>query len=267
MQCKRQSCFENGEIWYPQADKLNDPYECNPDFELLTNDEGELELAVNSLTSNELNSIKKRVSISGKEELLELLKTPNVLNLGSFLPTKPIFSFDFVHQIVFAAYLSAKFSNSISKIGILSLTENPLNLRMWAHYGGNSTGICLEFERNPSNILCSDRTKKVKYVKKRLKVVLHDRFKAIDDLVFTKSHIWKYEKEWRNYQNEGDKAFSFPGKILKVIFGLNCHDDTKQLIKSIFGTEIDYEEIILGGDYTLMSDCGFKHSISKVDLR
>lgn len=262
---KRQSCFENGEIWYPQANKLNDPFDCNPDFQLSVNDEEKLEEVVNSLSKNELNFIEGEIGISNKEELLTLLKTPNVMNVAGSAERSAIPD-DFIHQSVFAGFLGALFSASISRIGVLSLTEDPFNLMMWAHYGGNSTGICLEFERNSNNILGSKSTYKVKYLTKRPKIMLHDRHKKIEEMITTKSHVWKYEKEWRNCRGEGGKPYPFPGKVRRILFGLNCHKDTVELTKNIFGANVEYEEISLSGDYSIQSDHGLRHSLSQVDL-
>lgn len=181
--------------------------------------------------------------------------------------TKGAIPNDFIHQPIFVGYLKALFSTIISSIGLLSLTEDPLNLKMWAHYGGNSTGICLAFDRNPNNILGSKSTRKVKYMTKRPKITLHDRHNRIEEIIFTKSYILKYEKEWRTYQEEGDKSYPFPGKLRRILFGLNCHHDTVELTKNIFGTNVDYEDIYIGRDYTIRSDKGLKHPISQVDLK
>jgi len=194
------------------------------------------------------------------------LKTPNVLNHTGFA-TKRNFPTDFVHQSVFVGYLEALFSINISSIGVLSLTENPFNLRMWAHYGGNSTGICMEFKRNSNNILGSKRTRRVDYVEKRPKILLHDRKNRIEEIIYTKSHIWCYEKEWRTCQEEGNKAYPFPGKVCRIFFGLNCHEDTVELTKNIFGTNVIYENISIGENYSIQSDHGLRHSISQVELK
>ena len=86
------------------------------------------------------------------------MKSPNLPGRQTAVPV------DFIHQSVFIGALAAIFSVDLSNIGVLSLTEDPFNLRMWAHYGGNSTGICLEFERTSTNTLGSKSTKKVNYV-------------------------------------------------------------------------------------------------------
>ncbi len=265
LQLKRQSCFENGEIWYSQANNLNDPFECNPDFELPVSDEKKMEEVVNSLTKFELKIIESKTGINGKKSLLKHLKTPNAMNLKRFSPSGRI-PIDFIHQSVFLGALSAIFSVSLSSVGVLSLSEDPLNLRMWAHYGGNSTGICLEFQRTTENILGSDSTRKVNYVKTRPKILLHQRHKNIREIITTKSYIWKHEREWRDIKPEGDKLCPFPGKVQKVIFGLNAHTETKKLIKNIFGSDVEYEEISLGSDYSLNTDCGLNHAMSQVKL-
>ena len=239
IQKKRQSCFENGEIWYPQANKLNDPFDCNPDFQITVYDEAELEKIVNSLSIKELNFVEAKIGLSSREQILSFLRIPYSLNAGG-LPT----AVDNIHRSVFVGILSAISSIGISSIGVLSLTENPFDLRMWAHYGGNSKGICLEFERNDNNVLGSNITRKVKYSTKRPKIRLHDRHSKIEKIIYTKSHIWKYEKEWRTCKEEGGKSYPFPGNVRRILFGLDCHQDTVTLTKNIFGTKIEYEQIL-----------------------
>ena len=263
-QAQRQFCFENGEIWYSQANKLNDPFDCNPDFDLPVSDEKKLEEVVNSLTDFELKIIESKTGISSKKNLLNVLKTSDAMKLSRFTSGK--IPSDFIHQSVFLGALSAVFSVNLSSIGVLSLTEDPLNLRMWAHYGGNSSGICLEFQRTKDNTLGSDSTKQVNYVKTRPKILLHKRHENIKEIITTKSHIWEHEKEWRDLKPEGDKPYPFPGKVQKVIFGLNSHKKTKKLTKNIFGSDVEYEEISLGTDYTLNTDCGLNHALSQVEL-
>lgn len=265
LQTKRQAGFENGEIWYPQAKTLNDPFECNPDFELPVSDDEKLEEVLNSLTKSELEIIESKTGIPSKQALLKVLKTPDAMNLSNL--SSGIIPPDFIHQSVFLGALSAIFSVSLSSIGVLSLSEDPLNLRMWAHYGGNSSGICLEFQRTNENTLGSESTRKVGYVKTRPKILLHQRHENIKEIITTKSYSWEYEKEWRDIKAEGDKLYAFPGKVQKVIFGLNTHIETKKITKNIFGPGVEYEEISLGSDYSLNTDCGLIHAMSQVELK
>ncbi len=262
IELKRQKCFENGEIWYPRAGNLNDPYDCYPQFLLPVN---EIENIVHSLTEEEFIFIKDKNGVSTKEKLIEILKTPYGSNL-SFMTPRSKLPTDFLHRSIFFATISALSSYYISNIGILSLTENPFDLRMWAFYGGNSKGICLEFARNPENDLGSETPQPVTYVTERPQVQFHERHLKKDEIITTKFEAWEYESEWRHWKQEGDKSYPFPGDVKKIIFGLNCHDTTINLVKQIFGKNIEYEEIALNKDYSIRTDCGLKHSISKLDL-
>lgn len=227
-------------------------------------DEEKLEEVVNSLTQSELRIIESKIGATSKETLLKVLKTKDAMKLKRF--SSGGVNCDFVHQSVFIGAISAIFSASLSNIGVLSLSEDPLNLKMWAHYGGNSKGICLGLQRTSENTLGSESTKQVNYVKIRPKILLHQRHKNIEEITATKSCHWDYEKEWRDIKPEGDKSYPFPGKVLKVIFGLNVHKETKELTKNIFGQDVEYEEILLGSDYSLSTDCGLKHAMSQVEL-
>lgn len=262
LQRRRIKCFENGEIWYPKASKLNDPYECSPDFILVADD---IDLIVDSLTEEEFIFIKDRNGVSTKENLIRVLKTPNVIKLP-VLSKQPTIPTDFIHRSLFFAIISALSSHYLSTIGVLSLTDNPFDLKMWAHYGGNSTGVCVEFQRNSENVLGSESTKSVSYLTERPQIKFHERHLRQEEIVTSKSKEWEYEQEWRHWRKNGDKPYPFPGKIVRVIFGLNCHPATIEIIKGIFDDAVGFEEIVLGKDYSMTTDCGLKHSLSKVNI-
>ncbi len=254
--------FENGEIWYPKASNLNDPFECYPDFKLKEED---IDQIVESLTPEEFIFIKEKNQIESKQKLIRALKEPRNINIPSIagLPSIPT---EFVHRSLFFATIGALSTHYLSQIGVLSLTEKPLDLMMWAHYGGNSTGICLEFERNQDNALGSESTVAVTYTGKREKIKFHERHSRKKQIISTKYNVWKDEKEWRHFQDQGDKLYPFPGKVIRIIFGLNSHPSTIDLTKSIFDEDLSYEEIILNKDYSFSTDCGLKHSLSKVKI-
>lgn len=254
--------FEKGKIWYPKASKLNDPFECYPDFELKEED---IDQIVESLTPEEFIFIKEKNQIETKQKLIRALKTPRKITLPlkadlSNFPT------EFIHRAIFLATIGALSNHYLREIGVLSLTENPLDLRMWAHYGGNSTGICVEFERNQENALGSETTVPVTYNFTREKIKYYERHLRKKQIISTKSNVWADEKEWRHWLDQGDKLYPFPGKVLRIIFGLNCHPSTIEIVKDTFGDEISYEEIILRADYSLSTDKGLKHSLSKVKI-
>jgi len=255
--------FENGEIWYPKASNLNDPYECYPDFVL---NEEDIEQIVDSLTPEEFIFIKRKSKVDSKKKILKAWKTPDLIRIPAIAGT-PVISTEFIHRPLFLAIISALSTHYLSKIGILSLTTNPLDVRMWAHYGGNSTGICIEFERTGENALGSKSTLPVTYAKFRKKFNFHERHSRKEEIITTKSVAWSDEEEWRHWEDQGDKLYPFPGKILRVMFGLNCNPNTIEITKSIFGKDVDFEEVLLGSDYTLSTDKGLRHSLSRVEIK
>jgi hypothetical protein len=263
LQQMRLDGFSNGEIWYPKASNLNDPFECYPDFELKEEDIDEI---VESLTPEEFIFIKKKNQIESKQKLIKALKQPSKIGIPSSAGL-PLAATEFAHRALFFATISALSSHYLSFTGVLSLTENPLDLIMWAHYGGNSTGICLEFERTADNTLGSDSTISVKYRGKRESIKFHERHSRKAEIISTKYNAWAYEKEWRHIQDQGDKLYPFPGKVIRVVFGLNCHPSTIELTNSSFGKSVSYEEVMLNRDFSLSTDCGLKHSLSKVNIQ
>lgn len=80
-------------------------------------------------------------------------------------------------------------------IGILCLTENPLDILMWSHYSSNHTGVCIGFDTTYEPFADA---KPVIYSTERPRVGFNT---PPEDLVtqtlLTKSKNWKYEKETR----------------------------------------------------------------------
>ena len=110
----------------------------------------------------------------------------------------------------------------IKKSRLLCVTEEKNNLLMWAHYAQEHTGLvielkCIEEEDTP---LCV--AKPIKYVDEVPEIMTKDEFingnlgleivdngRLFNNLVFTKSNHWSYEKEWRCF-DESIEANSDP---------------------------------------------------------
>jgi hypothetical protein len=139
-------------------------------------------------------------------------------------------------------------------VGVLSLTEKPDNLLMWAHYAHSHEGFVIgfncehEYFAHPHKFDNEAREfRKVKYSTKRPHKV-SSQFEA-DDLHFTKSIQWEYEQEWRvirpfyhkkrAYVSEIIDAeplpiclFAFPPSCVKsIILGYRAADRTKDNIQ------------------------------------
>lgn len=101
------------------------------------------------------------------------------------------------------------FLNETKKVGIVSLTNNPLNILMWGHYSGEN-GFMIEIDKN---FLLSDIFKlnrpalnnyilyPINYVEELKTINLPGKFKSADVPFLysfgTKLTSWSYEKEWR----------------------------------------------------------------------
>jgi hypothetical protein len=118
--------------------------------------------------------------------------------------------------------LRLAFNKSVSEnIGILSLTEDPKNLLMWAHYADSHQGGVVEFDSSHPFFTArhfdegfTSILKKVKYRRRRpiLPILHFKKYKIFyndylggwlallntaDPLFFTKGLEWRYEREWR----------------------------------------------------------------------
>ena len=125
-----------------------------------------------------------------------------------------------------------EFSDSNKTVGILSLTEEPLSILMWSHYGAGHKGVCVGFERNPANDLGDDDAcRPVRYAYDYPEPLMSQIFTAdgslTRDLFYTKARNWAYEKEWRLMTEKGNKLVNCPGKITKVILGCRAKSKTE----------------------------------------
>ncbi|MFM5578539.1 DUF2971 domain-containing protein [Aeromonas veronii] len=115
--------------------------------------------------------------------------------------------------------LSGYITNCLNHCGIVSLSETPRNLLMWAHYGKQHKGICIGYKENlldiPSCNNEADITEEIPYFYKPVKIdydstrlapnetkILKYENKSIiynilAHILTTKSDEWVYEKEHR----------------------------------------------------------------------
>ena len=147
------------------------------------------------------------------------------------------------------------------KIGILSLTENPDNLLMWAHYALNHEGFVIGFDELHPYFDCRKGLKdelrylrKVKYVERRPNLPMIQL--TGENILLTKSSQWAYENEWRILRplQEADKViedsihpihlFSFPPEIIRtIILGDRISAGLKDRIIQIVSDKEKYTSI------------------------
>lgn len=269
------------EIWLSKPEKLNDSFECNltefldieierhinkiKKYQLM----GFIHNASNCYTNKEpfydlrgraikslLNKIKKH-----KNNLEKQHKIANdfMINIGAIGFSNPT-----------GQLKSAK--NLFENLGVFSLTENPLNIQMWAHYANNQSGLALGFKPVPDSDLANPNffqpveyadilpdieldkglMNGLHYIKENNGTIKSVPFVQIKDsqiqkILFTKTTDWSHEKEWRYLRNKYGK-YPFPGELKEVIFGIRCPQEVRNKFINLclknFSNEINFFEVI-----------------------
>jgi hypothetical protein len=135
-----------------------------------------------------------------------------------------------------------------SSLGILSLSEVPDNLLMWAHYAANHTGFVIEFDDKHAwfwaKLAETDEfrhLRKVSYLDKPPSPYLAE-WKG-HDVFYSKLKMWEYEQEWRVIRplqeaskRIGDDIYLFevpPECIRSVIRGIKTSSDAGAELSTI----------------------------------
>jgi len=141
--------------------------------------------------------------------------------------------------------------------GVLSLSEDPVQPVMWAHYADNSRGFLIGFDTahewfhgedldgQLSNGLC-----RVQYVRDRPQLLVGPNGVThpadfTDATILQKNKSWEFEKEWRcievragalNAQACGGVSdlFPLPGDaVVEVVLGLNMEAKIRDIISDV----------------------------------
>lgn len=115
------------------------------------------------------------------------------------------------------------------------LTPDPLHQLMWAHYGDNHRGVCLEFDARADQLIGAYRV----YYSQDYPIVpvYADEDNANLVPIFTKAHVWEYEREYRLIAEEAEvERLHMPrtvqsnlalarGSLIGVIVGCQCVEE------------------------------------------
>lgn len=251
----RVDILENCHIRFTQAAAFNDLFEIKPHItSIVPEDEAQRQL-------------REMLPESLKQEYLKMPPQARAsLSYGRFLHLAQ----DRLEQIMPQALtvidgirpmVQEGISGFAEKIGILSLTENPDNLLMWAHYALNHEGFALGIDNLHPYFDCRKGAKdelrhlrKVKYVEQRPNLPMIEL--TGEDILLTKSSLWSYENEWRILRalQEADKVieasphpihlFSFPPEIVRtIILGNRISAGLKDKIIQIVSDKEKYSSI------------------------
>ena len=218
------SVLINKTIWFSKPATLNDPFDIDIDFAY----------AVTPLAFNHMIQVlKMQAGIS--RERADLLS-----QLGEEVPDQK--ALNEMTQI-----MTKKFRDDRKDWGVFCLCESYKNILMWSHYGDKHKGFCIQFIRNADNKLGDlEYTRPISYSCEYPSPDLWsaDGLERIyDELFFTKAKCWKYEKEWRMLNENGNIELPLVEftSISGIIFGLNMLTAHRETIKRILSDKDDIE--------------------------
>jgi hypothetical protein len=141
----------------------------------------------------------------------------------------------------------------VDKSGVFSLSYNPLQELIWAHYGGSHRGFCIgydthklvDFEPNVHQIL------DVQYSNEAPTVASTDLLSAktpvavLRKMLGVKSKPWAYEEEVRVVTSPPG-LHSHDYRAVKVVyFGLRCPESTMlAVMESLAGRGVTYQQVM-----------------------
>ncbi len=287
--------ISNELIRFTQPDALNDPWETRPYIESMITDDAlqkdiieriqkdEIITKFSESQWNKLNPIQKKITTPKEIETY-------FTNWANTHPTEFETEYNRILKETIDTFKANQpimvkgIPEGINKtLGILSLTRDPDNLLMWAHYTNNHAGFVIEFDEN--HTFFSPRQsggetlfglKDVKYYEERPHIEALLGVSWNWDLLFTfKSKPWEYEKECRMIQllSKADQIINNPAgniylfsiqteSIKSIIFGLRMSNIDKQKIIQLVNNDIKYSHIKLFN--TTMEDNSFSISIKPI---
>jgi len=156
----------------------------------------------------------------------------------------------------FRADESRNYQKEIGKlVGVVSLTEKPMDRLLWAHYAESHRGFLAEFRHDEEDLANGRRIRsgpfgvaaKVSYPKPPAQPPSCKRdLSNIAEVLWTKHSEWEYEQEWRVVQSHveatpgrardgGQRSFlKFePSHLLRVIFGLRICPTVERKLKEM----------------------------------
>lgn len=259
-------------IRFTQPSSFNDPFELQPFYELTKDKETLAKSAVEEIHRPDF--FNPYIDQAYNQLPLEVQNLVSLESLIAFMPL--LFSNTEAEALMpevlaglTSAIRSGMYQGFDNAIGILSLTTDPKNLLMWAHYAQNHQGLVIEFDGSHSFLNVRrypddefGYLREVRYRKERPKIVITE-LEDLAPILLTKSEDWSYEAEWRVLRqltgmsdvkdNNGEKIYLFnlpPSCIKRVILGCRMNVNLKKEIVDFLKmdercTSIEKEEAFL----------------------
>ena len=197
---------QSGLVYSPAASSFNDPFDCSIPFEVDYRPEEYVSLVVR-LGREDGKSWKEIRGLLDQE-----------LEPDASICSRTQARIDKVAR---------EFDVSNGRLGVLCMSEDPLSVLMWSHYGDKHRGVCLGFARTDSTELgeddaCAPVSYTDDFPQVRFAEIYAPDGRMTDALMFTKAREWAYEKEWRMLTDAGDSKTKIPGPLTRIVVGCNA---------------------------------------------
>jgi hypothetical protein len=207
-----EALFSTGSIFLPSPATLNDPFECRPWFTF--NGSREQVLDTFARLFKKLEGLSKDAAIARAEEAYR----------GG----------QHADPAAWAALRKSVIDLLAEQIGMCCLSRVPDSILMWAHYGAQHAGYCIEFEATDETPLFG-AAQPVTYSDSHPVVDFYNtpNNKQVELMFLTKYLGWAYEQEWRVIDHDhGPGVRDYPSELMKtVIFGLRMPPEQKMQIR------------------------------------
>lgn len=249
--------LQNGTIRFSSPKVLNDPFELKPHISALAPKDHihfDFETKLPNILTEEYAKLpahfRRQVTIKQFQELAKA----QLPQLKAQLQGYTEMAVPMVQRI-----MSEKLEDMV---GILCLTESPVNLLMWAHYADAHQGFVVEFDvdspffdqrKSPEDDL--RHLRKVIYREQRPSLVLSEMENFSPFL--TKGLDWSYEAEWRLMLpllsasvviGEGQNAvhlYEFPRSAIRsVILGCRIPEAKEKEIRRVLHTTDEFKDVL-----------------------
>jgi hypothetical protein len=144
----------------------------------------------------------------------------------------------------------------VDKSGIFSLSKSPTEELLWAHYGWNHNGFCIEYDLEKliefdKNNHCMEikYSKAAPILKINDLIVEKDPTKILQKMLGVKSIPWKYESEVRVVTTVSGKQPYDYRAVKAIYFGARMQNKEKRddIMKALAGRGIKYFQIETAG--------------------
>lgn len=256
-------------VFLATADQLNDPFECSiVDISarwIASQVEASRSASLGGFIMEAVRSLKTGNFFGASRD--EIQSTLSAIRLAPDIDAKWEAYRNFMvrhtdHPPTDPRRLYGRLDEQLVEIGIFSMSTDPANPLMWAHYGDEHRGVCFGFSADEKSkladpehclqVIYSDQLPKMdegglctvtayscddegKVYPSSFKVAFGDR--TLQRVISTKAACWSYEAEVR-YVEPFSGLCDLPGGLAECTFGLRCSDKRRRHYIDLLETHI-----------------------------